>query len=80
MIINVNKKDVMQLTGYSQTQSQNLIRLAKENMVKEGFSWYKSKGVGRVPIIAIEEILGFSILESDKIKDVKKWDSNSESR
>ena len=70
MIPTVNKEDVMRLTGYGKTQSQYLIRIAKKNLVNEGLTWYKSKGVGRVPTKAIEEILGYSLF-SDTITNVK---------
>ncbi|MCT0016748.1 DUF3173 domain-containing protein [Lactococcus lactis subsp. lactis] len=70
MIPTVNKEDVMRLTGYGKTQSQYLIRIAKKNLVNEGLTWYKSKGVGRVPTKAVEEILGYSLF-SDTITNVK---------
>ncbi|WP_423788948.1 DUF3173 family protein [Lactococcus lactis] len=71
MIILVDKNDLMQLTGYSKTQSQNLIRRAKEKLVLEGLDWYKNKAIGRVPILAVEEILGYPI-RNDTIEDVEK--------
>lgn len=58
----------MQLTGYSKSQAQQLIRKAKVNLTQEGFSWYANKRVG-VPIQAIETILGFSLLEKHDIID-----------
>lgn len=71
MIILVDKNDLMQLTGYSKTQSQNLIRRAKEKLVLEGLDWYKNKAIGRVPILAVEEILGYPI-RNDTIENVEK--------
>jgi hypothetical protein len=68
MIILVDKNDLMQLTGYSKTQSQNLIRRAKEKLVLEGLDWYKNKAIGRVPILAVEEILGYPI-RNDTIEE-----------
>ncbi|MGT2742901.1 DUF3173 family protein [Streptococcus plurextorum] len=61
MIILVDKEKVMQLTGYSSSQSQKLIREAKSKLAADGFSWYKNKRIGRVPIKTIEDILGFEL-------------------
>lgn len=61
MISIVNKDDVMRLTGFSDSQSKKLIREAKARLVSEGFSWYKNKRIGRVPIKTIEDILGFEL-------------------
>ncbi|MCC9849407.1 DUF3173 family protein, partial [Streptococcus agalactiae] len=35
-----------------------LIKQAKALMVQKGFAYYASKGLGQVPIEAVEEILG----------------------
>lgn len=69
MIKLVDKNDVMKLTGYSKSQAQQLIRKAKFNLTQKGFSWYANKRVGRVPIQAIEAILGFSLSEKHDIID-----------
>lgn len=65
----VDKHDIMALTGYSKTQAQKLIKEAKITLSHDGFSWYKNKRVGRVPIQAIEAILGFSLSEKHDIID-----------
>lgn len=71
MIQTVNKNDVMQMTGLSKTQAQNLIKQAKLQMVKKGFQWYANKRVAQVPIKAVEEILGYQInTKNDIIEDV----------
>lgn len=61
MINIVNKDDVIKLTGFSDSQARKLIREAKAKLVSEGFSWYKNKRVGRVPLKTIEGILGFEL-------------------
>lgn len=53
----VNKKDLMQL-GFSDYQGMMLIKQAKALMVQKGYAYYASKGLGRVPVEAVEEILG----------------------
>ena len=56
MIQVVDKNDLMELIGYSETQASKLIRKAKSQLV-------------RVPIITVESILGFQIqLKNDIIE------------
>ena len=40
MIQVVDKNDLMELIGYSETQASKLIRKAKSQLVQEGFEWY----------------------------------------
>ncbi|MBA2796325.1 MULTISPECIES: DUF3173 family protein [Streptococcus] len=61
MITNVTKNEIMELTGYSESQAKKLIRVAKAKLVDDGFEWYDNKRVGRVPIKTIELILGFEL-------------------
>ncbi len=35
-----------------------MIKQAKALMVQKGFAYYNSKGLGQVPVEAVEEILG----------------------
>lgn len=65
MIQNITKSDIMILTGYSKTQAQNILRKAKASMVSEGFVWYFS----RVPIQAVEAILGYKLDTENVIID-----------
>lgn len=67
MITNVTKNDIMRLTGYSESQSKKLIRIAKAKLVAEGFDWYDNKRVGRVPIKTVELILGFELFPQNDI-------------
>ncbi|WP_302189067.1 DUF3173 family protein [uncultured Streptococcus sp.] len=69
MINIVDKKDIMVLTGYSESQASSLIRKAKQKLVQEGFDWYKNKRIGRVPIKTIEAILGFQLQMKNAIID-----------
>ena len=72
MVLIIDKYDIMQITGYSKTQAQRLMRQAKAVMVADGFDWYSGKRISRVPIQAVEQILGFKINpENDIIDDVQ---------
>ncbi|MHC5216819.1 DUF3173 family protein [Enterococcus sp. LJL128] len=57
--------------GYREFQAREIIREAKELLVKNGCSFYLSKGRGRVPKWAIEKILGYE-LETGEEKAVKR--------
>lgn len=67
MISIVNKDDVIKLTGLSDSQAKKLIREAKKRLVSDGFSWYKNKRIGRVPVKVIEDILGFELSPKNDI-------------
>lgn len=53
----VSKRDLKKL-GFSDWQSMMLVKI---KLVNRGLSWYESKGLGRVPLETVEEILGVAI-------------------
>ncbi|MFS9335226.1 DUF3173 family protein [Streptococcus peroris] len=59
----VVKEDLKKL-GFGNYQAYSLIKQAKALMVQKGFAYYNSKGLGRVPLETVEEILGTKIDES----------------
>ncbi|MCO6016912.1 DUF3173 domain-containing protein [Carnobacterium divergens] len=59
-MITVTKDDLINL-GFGTSQSQTIIRLAKYYMVQEGFDYYNSRRLGRVPVHAVESILGVAL-------------------
>ncbi|MFV5898450.1 DUF3173 domain-containing protein [Enterococcus faecalis] len=59
-MITVTKNDLFAL-GFGKSQSQTIIRLAKHYMVQEGYEYYSSRRLGRVPVHAVESILGVSL-------------------
>ena len=56
----VSKRYLKKL-GFSDWQSMMLVKQAKIKLVNRGLSWYESKGLGRVPLETVEEILGVAI-------------------
>jgi len=75
----VNKIDVMNMTGYSESQSKKIIKQAKLILVNKGFQWYKNKRVGRVPMKIVEDILGFELnLKNDIMYNVHEDTTNRE--
>lgn len=75
----VVKKDLMKL-GFSSWQAMMLIKHAKTKLANQGLTWYESKGLGRVPLETVEEILGVEIdentfasrMEEDELKEFCK--------
>lgn len=59
-ICTITKMELMEL-GFGPSQSSDIIRKAKYLMVNKGYGYYSSKKLGRVPVTAVEEILGFNI-------------------
>lgn len=56
----ITKNELMAL-GFGISQSSDIIRKAKKLMVNKGFAYYDNKRLGRVPVKAVEEILGLKI-------------------
>ena len=48
--------------GYAKATAQQIIRQTKLNMVQQGYTIYNNRRLGTVPIEAVEEILGFKLL------------------
>lgn len=57
----ISKKDLVAL-GYGTAFSTEIIRQAKQIMIDKGFTFYQSRKLDRVPVTAIEEILGVSLV------------------
>ncbi len=62
----INYKDLLAM-GFPQNQAQRIIRLAKENLVKEGYGFYNGRRVGLVPTSAINRVLALPNKEGDHI-------------
>lgn len=60
MSATITKTDLVNL-GYGNSFSSDIIRRSKWFMVQSGFPYYESKRLGRVPVHAVEHILGYSI-------------------
>lgn len=56
----ITKKELQNL-GFGPSQSSDIVRRAKRYLVNQGYSYYSSKRLGRVPLSSVEEILGFNI-------------------
>ncbi|MFV0400967.1 MAG: DUF3173 domain-containing protein [Oscillospiraceae bacterium] len=48
--------------GFGTSQSSDIIRKAKRLMVNKGFGYYDNRRLGRVPVEAVEEILGTELV------------------
>lgn len=59
-VITMTKHELVAL-GYGASRAQDIIRRAKLLMVCKGVPYYKSPKLGRVPVTAVEEILGLKI-------------------
>lgn len=58
----ITKKDLVAL-GYGTSFSIEIIRQAKQVMVDKGFAFYESRKLDRVPLNAVEEILGITFVD-----------------
>ncbi|MDZ5758960.1 DUF3173 family protein [Carnobacterium maltaromaticum] len=64
-MITITKYELIKL-GYGTSQSASIIRLAKCLMIEKGFSYYCSPRLGRVPVSAVEEVLGINLEIEEK--------------
>lgn len=56
----VTKKELTEL-GYRENTAVEIIRQAKRSMVQQGYEFYTNLRLGRVPIEAVEAIIGASL-------------------
>ncbi len=49
--------------GFSSWQAMMLVKQAKAKLASQGLTWYESKGLGRVPLETVEEILGVKLMK-----------------
>jgi hypothetical protein len=59
-MITITKKDLIEL-GYGNSFAADIMRKAKILMVKNGYIYYQSRKLDRVPREAVEEILGITL-------------------
>ena len=58
----VNYNNLMEL-GFPKATAQQIIRQTKLKMVQQGYTIYNNRRLGSVPIYAVEDILGFKLLD-----------------
>ena len=61
----INKNDLIAL-GYQTHTAMTIIRQAQKIMVQKGYAFYNNHRLDYVPIHAVEEIIGVSLLEKEK--------------
>ena len=52
--------------AYKTNTAMTIIRQAKKIMVQKGYAFYNNHSLDYVPIHAVEEIIGASLLEKEK--------------
>lgn len=64
-MITISKKDLINL-GYGNSFSVDIIKQSKQLMIKKGHTYYESRKLDRVPVGAVEEILGIKFYDKSK--------------
>ena len=59
-MITITKKDLVEL-GYGNSFATEIIRECKKLMIEKGHTYYQSRKLDRVPIEAVEELLGITL-------------------
>ncbi|WP_225420360.1 DUF3173 family protein [Lapidilactobacillus bayanensis] len=60
VFLTMTRADLIKL-GYSPSQASRIIKMAKELLLKQGLGWYGKKGVDRVPVEAVDAVLGLKL-------------------
>ena len=60
VFLTMTRADLTKL-GYSPSQASRIVKLTKEQLLKQGFGWYGKKGVDRVPVEAVDAVLGLKL-------------------
>jgi Protein of unknown function (DUF3173). len=63
-MLTFTKKDLIAL-GYGTSYASDIVRQAKHLMATRGYTFYTSRKLGRVPVEAVEEILGVKFNAKD---------------
>jgi len=58
--VTITKADLIQL-GYRPTHASRIIQAAKQRLVRQGLKWYSGKGIDRVPVEAVDAVLGLHL-------------------
>ncbi|NLQ35885.1 DUF3173 family protein [Streptococcus mutans] len=57
----INYQNLIQF-GFPKATAQQIIRQTKLKMVQQGYTIYNNRRLGTVLIVAVEEVLGFKLL------------------
>ena len=71
-MITVTKKDLVEL-GYGNSFATEIIRECKKLMIKKGHTYYQSRKLDRVPIEAVQELLGITLNKETFLKSATNW-------
>ena len=80
-MITVTKKDLVEL-GYGNSFATEIIRECKNLMIEKGHNYYQSRKLDRVPIEAVQELLGITLNKEiwfvllAWICEEEKWQTN----
>lgn len=59
-MVTLTKKDLVEL-GYGNSFASDIIKQAKQLMIEKGHIYYQSRKLDRVPVEAVEELLGITL-------------------
>lgn len=59
-MVTLTKKDLVEL-GYGNSFASDIIKHAKQLMIEKGHTYYQSRKLDRVPVEAVEELLGITL-------------------
>ncbi|MCB5240039.1 DUF3173 family protein [Niallia circulans] len=64
-MLTINKREIMEQTGFTDSVAGRIVREAKKAMVEAGFNFYANKRLSRVPVEVVNKILAMELKGSD---------------
>ena len=65
-MLTITKDELVKL-GFGEYESKDVIQRAKKMLVEQGYEFYGSPKRGRVPVSAVEKIIGFNPFDDERL-------------
>ncbi|WP_257821619.1 DUF3173 domain-containing protein [Salipaludibacillus agaradhaerens] len=64
-MLTINKREIMEQTGFTESVAGRIVREAKQIMVNDGYSFYANKRLNRVPVEVVNKMLAIELQGSE---------------
>lgn len=64
-MLTINKKEIMEQTGFTESVAGRIVREAKQIMVNKGYNFYANKRLNRAPVDIVENLVGLELKGSE---------------
>lgn len=64
-MLTINKREIMEQTGFTESVAGRIVREAKQIMVENGYNFYANKRLNRVPVDVARKIVAMELKGSE---------------